>query len=377
MEKEKYEFYENSIYHRIGKYLFDKYDLRLNRLSLDYEISEKGKDKWRIVNLSDLIIELCNHGIKADSNKVGVFISSNLIESYNPIQDYFKNLKPWDGKDHIRKLASYVKTKEPELFLYHLEKWLVRAVLCVMIDGFVAKQALILYSKNQNSGKTTWCRYLLPSSLVGLMSEDLNTDKDSRIKLCTNFLINLDDLDTMSRKAQGVVKSYFSRAFINDRLPYAKKSTHLPRNASFLGSTNQLELLTDESGSVRWLIFELDGPINFKYSKEVNIDDVWAQAYHLSKDNSFNAELTREDISINEERNTRFSFVSFEYEIILKYFEKSDNPNEWLNASEVVECLPNLPLNKITVGRALNRAKFERVKIKTLYKYKIKKKQGL
>ena len=61
--------------------------------------------------------------------------------------------------------------------------------------------------------------------------------------------------------------------------------------------------LNDETGSVRWLCFELKGRIDFAYSKEVDINKVWSQAYHLDySDHTFNAELFISDIQENEDR---------------------------------------------------------------------------
>lgn len=47
-------------------------------------------------------------------------------------------------------------------------------------------------------------------------------------------------------------------------------------SSSFIGSTSRATFLNDETGSVRWLCFELMGKIDFVYSKNVDIDKVWA-----------------------------------------------------------------------------------------------------
>jgi predicted P-loop ATPase len=45
---------------------------------------------------------------------------------------------------------------------------------------------------------------------------------------------------------------------------YKKNFNRLPRSASFTGTSNQRELLTDRSGSRRFLILEPDGMINIE-----------------------------------------------------------------------------------------------------------------
>jgi predicted P-loop ATPase len=76
----------------------------------------------------------------------------------------------------------------------------------------------------------------------------------------------------------------FSRDFINERLPYDRRTSILERRASFIGSTNNIQFLSDDTGSVRWLCFEIES-INWKYNDEIDIDLVYAQAYHLYQSN--------------------------------------------------------------------------------------------
>ncbi|MFW6257646.1 MAG: VapE domain-containing protein, partial [Prolixibacteraceae bacterium] len=178
-----------------------------------------------------------------------------------------------------------------------------------------------------------------------------------------NFIINLDELDKLNKKEIAAVKSFISKVQINERLPYDRKNSILKRRASFFGSTNNFEILDDPTGSVRWLCFEING-INFNYSKEININQVWAQAYHLYNSN-FQFELTKEEIKQNEERNKRFQVLSMERELIAKLFEPDEekNLNNFMTATDVLDKLQGLSnighkLNKVQVGKALNSLDF-------------------
>jgi hypothetical protein len=72
---------------------------------------------------------------------------------------------------------------------------------------------------------------------------------------------------------------------------------------------------TDETGSVRWQIFEVL-EIDFNYSKEININQVWAQAYfNAFERKNYNPELTAEDIQENEKRNEKYKQVSLEQKL--------------------------------------------------------------
>ncbi|SDK74872.1 Virulence-associated protein E [Salinimicrobium catena] len=315
--------------------------------------------------MNSFLIELAQANIEISLSKLEIFLNSHLIPKFNPLGEYFESLPDWDGKDHIVKLARYLPLKEQALFEYHFKKWLVRCVKCALEEQYFNKQCLVLVQAQQNSGKSTWCRFLCPPELRTYFAEDMSTDKDARIQLARNFLINLDELSVLAKKEINALKAYFSKTMINERLPYDRKNTSLQRICSFVGSTNRTTFLNDETGSVRWLCFDLLGKINFDYFKEIDINDVWAQAYHLAySEESFDPELSLQDILQNEERNKPYKEPSMEEEFLSKYFEISSDPNEFMTASDIIASLNciNSRLNVISMGKALKSRGFERIK---------------
>lgn len=368
-----------TIYDQTLEELEKNYDLRYDTIGHEFEIKLKLSKKWEQLNLNSLIISLTKSGIEIRIDKLLILLKSSMIVQFNPISGYFLNLPEWDEIDHISKFAGYVPAYEPEQFDYHLKKWMVRAVKCALEENYFNKNCFVLIHRGQSSGKTTWCRFLSPPDLASYFSEDIGSDKDSRIQLTKNFLINLDELSVLAKKEINSLKSYFSKTSINERLPYDKKSTTLNRVASFVGSTNLSSFLTDETGSVRWLLFELSGKIDFNYSKEIDINKVWAQAYHLAyNDKQFNPELTFEDIEENELRNKRYSRLTTEQELIAKYYEKTNNEDEFVTASDVLiklSCL-NVKLNHVNIGKALSGFGYKRFKHskKQVYGYLAKSK---
>ncbi len=55
-------------------------------------------------------------------------------------------------------------------------KWFVRTVRTGIDKNYHNKQALILVSNKQNSGKSTYCRFLCPPALGGYIAENINPD---------------------------------------------------------------------------------------------------------------------------------------------------------------------------------------------------------
>nr|AOE06010.1 virulance associated protein E, VirE [uncultured bacterium] len=192
-----------------------------------------------------------------------------------------------------------------------------------------------------------------------------------------NFLIALDDFDGEDSKTLGNRKAMMSKMSINERLPYDKRNSKLPRICSFLGSTNVLTFLKDPTGSVRWLSFMMNGKIDFSFKEEVDINMVWSQAYHLAyNDPDFNEELTFKDIQENEIRNAQYRELTPEEEIVTKYFVPGDDFSEFKTSTEVVISLNrlNTKLNTVSMGKALTSQGFPRVKHpqRQIYGYLIK-----
>lgn len=369
-----------TIYDRVLSYINTKYDIRFNIIALELEIKlKKSKSEWQEINMNSLLIELVQSGNNINMNKLETLVKSDHILEYNPFGEYFSSLPPWDGIDHISNLCSFIRTTEDNLFAYHFEKWITRSVKCALEEGKINKQCLVLYNTIQNSGKSTFLQFLIPTSMKKYYTEDISVDKDGLIALCKSLIVNIEEMSIMSKTDINILKAFISKNSVNTRLPYARKTELMSRTCSFVGSTNKIDLLSDESGSVRWLIFEVLN-INFKYKNEINIDNVWAQAYFNAYERiNYNPELTSADIIENEKRNEKYSIISMEQDIISTYFEKSTDPDHFLTATDIVLAMNNalgLTLNNVKVGKALTGLKYQRIKHPKLqtYGYLIKRK---
>jgi predicted P-loop ATPase len=381
--EEKEKLYQSNtgsvtVFDKIINYIKKKYELRFNEIALEFEIKTDNGD-WTELNLNSLYIELTQAGINIAFNKLEILMRSHLIKVFNPFENYFQNLEKWNGENHIQRLTRYVKTTDTDSFQIHFEKWLTRSVLCALKRGYINKQCIVLFNTKQNSGKTSFLRFLIPPSLEKYYTEDIGVDKDGLIALCKNFLINIDELSVMSKTDVNILKAFISKNTVNTRLPYDRKSSLMHRTSSFCGSTNRSDFLTDETGSVRWQIFEVL-EIDFNYYKEIKMDKVWAQAYYNAFERkNYNPELTVEDLIENEKRNEKFKQVSLEQEIIISHFEKSENQNDFLTATDIMLAMNNalgVRMNNIKIGKALTALNFERIKHskKQVYGYLIKKK---
>lgn len=375
-----------TIFHIAEKYLSENYEFRYNVISLAIECKQKSNSEWTVCNENSLWIELQKKSIKIPLNSLIAILKSGFVPIYNPIITYFENLPIWDGQtDYITSFAKYVNLEESEnqeQFEYHFKKWCVRAVKCATIENYFNKQAFILTDDGlgQNIGKTSWCRFVCPPFLSEYIAQDIpENEKDARILFAKNFLVNLDELASLSRKEINKLKSYFTLDKINERLPYDRKNSIIPRVASFIGSTNMSTFLQDETGSVRWLCFIVKS-INWNYKTEFDINNLWSQAYALSLDKNFDSEMSREDIRNNELRNEKFQIVSPEMDLIREHFEKATKVQnaEFLTSTGILQHLNlqghGIRLTSVGIGKALTANGFVRAKNNGFYGYWVKRK---
>jgi hypothetical protein len=208
------------------------------------------------VELNSLYIELTQAGINIAFNKLEILMRSHLIIVFNPFENYFQNLEKWDGENHIQRLTSFVKTTDREPFPNPFRKMVDKICsLCIENEDTSTNNVSSFAIPNKTAERQL---FEIPDSTKfgKYYTEDIGVDKDGLIALCKNFIINIDELSVMSKTDVNILKAFISKNTVNARLPYDRKSSLMYRTSSFCGSTNRSDFLTDETGSVRWIILK-------------------------------------------------------------------------------------------------------------------------
>ena len=65
------------------------------------------------------------------------------------------------------------------------------------------------------------------------MTKIISTDKDSLIAICENFIINLDELSTLTKIEINALKSIFSKDKVKVRLPYGRRANNNAQDLKF------------------------------------------------------------------------------------------------------------------------------------------------
>lgn len=335
------------------RYFRENYLVRFNKVSTKYESAryydgiddEEGFIEWVELNQAELHSDMIRASAKgrgqlSEGEVIRMLSDRRLVTEYDPIVGYFNSIQNYvdlsDNFSYIDDLARCVIVEgdesEQQRWKNSFKKALVRTVKCALKDNYFNKQCLTLYSKNQNLGKTSFFRFLVPPQLKKYYYEGaIGSDKDSQTVLTKNFIIQIDELANLSKLDINVLKAIISKLSVNIRLPYEKNFQEFPRRASFFATTNRTDFLTDDQNS-RWLVFDvkdIDRRYGNIFTEQYNIDinKVWCEAYKLYLE-GYECEMSVADLAVNEEKNVVFSAESLEEEVINTYFEQatsSDN----------------------------------------------------
>lgn len=81
-------------------------------------------------------------------------------------------------------------------------------------------------------------------------------------RLAEMGLLNLDEFDKFSPAKMPLLKNLMQMASLSLCKAYQKNYRSLPRIASFIGTSNRKDLLTDPTGSRRFICVEVERPID-------------------------------------------------------------------------------------------------------------------
>lgn len=192
----------------------------------------------------------------------------------HPVRDYLAGLT-WDGRGRLTHwLLDYLGAEGPAAYLEAIgPAFLLSAVARVQRPGCQADHALVLEGP-QGSGKTSAVRVLgRPWIAEGI--PDL-ANKDAALHLAGVWLVELSELAGVRRSEVEHVKAFLSRNVDRYRPPYGRRTVDVPRQCTFIATTNEATYLRDPSGNRRfWPVRCTDIDLQ---ALERDRDQLWAEA---------------------------------------------------------------------------------------------------
>ena len=196
-------------------FLTARYDFRYNLLTeqTEYRGKEVPDEEYAMVAQRDLntfFLEARSGGINCWDKDVSRLLHSRKVENYHPFLHYMSHLPQWDGVDRVTSLA--VRISRKPMWVKGFHRW-----------------------------------------MLGVAAQWLGQAQD-----CANAVAPM-----LYRAGQmPALKNLMQMTTLTFRRAHRPAFSHLPRIASFIGTSNMTDLLTDPTGSRRFLCAEVDGKID-------------------------------------------------------------------------------------------------------------------
>lgn len=327
---------EQKIAWQLEEFMERRYEFRYNQLMNDLEYRQRDSIHFYFRPMdqrarNSVAMDALQEGIRVWDRDVNRYLVSNRVPLYNPVEEYLCNTGRWDGKDRIRALADLVPCDNPhwrELFY----RWFLNMTAHWRgLDKMHANGTSPLLVGPQGFRKSTFCRILLPPELRFAYTDslDFKSKRDAEMCLGRFILINLDEYDYITVNQQGFLKHLLQKPAASLRKPYGNSIQEMRRYASFIGTSNHKDLLTDTSGSRRFICIEVTAPIDTNVT--INYKQLYAQAMHdILKGERY--WLNDQDEAILRETNREFEKISPVEQLFLCNFRSAED-------NETGECM--------------------------------------
>lgn len=320
-----------------------RYEFRFNVLTACVEYRERNSFNFyfRSVDkrvLASITMNAMYEGIKLWDKDVARYLNSDRVPVYHPVEEFLYDLPRWDGNDHISDLAQRVPCNNPywtQLF----RRWFLSMVAYWRgLDKRHANSTSPILIGPQAYRKSTFCRLILPPCLQAYFTDsiDFSRKRDAELYLNRFLLINMDEFDQIGTNQQAFLKHILQKPVVNTRRPNASAVETLRRYASFIGTSNHKDLLTDTSGNRRFIGIEVTGAIDVV--RPIDYEQLYAQAMAALYSNE-RYWFDEKDEAIMKETNREFEQSPAIEQLFQVYYRAADEEEEgeWLLAADILQ----------------------------------------
>ena len=321
---------------RLEQFVTGRYDLRFNLLDGCAELRPKAEagdadaadapfmpaDRRRI---NSVVMAARREGIDCWDKDVARILCSDLARDHHPLRHFMRSLPQWDGRNRVSELARRVS--DSPLWGKGFHRWMLAMAAAWEGRPVRAANAVapLLVSRRQGLGKSTFCRLLVPPSLAAHYVDrfDLAAAARCEQKLAYYGLICLDEFDRYAGRQHAVLKNLLQMAGVSARRPYGARYERMERTASFIGTSNAFDLLSDPSGSRRFLCVEVRREID---CSPVDHRQLYAQL-HAELEAGERTWFTKDEEAAVERANRRFRRTDAALEAFARHY-RAARPGE-------------------------------------------------
>lgn len=359
---------------------------RINKWLNRTEVKEGENTDWREIDDNDystFIIRLKKGGLNVSKNDmIDMTESRDFSPLYDACQEYLDSLEEWaeGDPDYIYDMFNCLHIKDEEnkeFFIEMQKKWFVNMV-AMMIGKETENPLMPIYEGPEYTMKSTFVRNILPPELRKYYIEVTpaqQLDKDFLISMSDSPLISFDELSMDKDQKADALKQAITLNETNVRAPFGRKSKRRKRTCSFVGTTNENQLLPNIGGRRRFLIISIEDD-GLPRLKSINHEGAYSQALHLLKDPKYNYKPTKSESQRISLLNSPFMVTSDCEAVLCTLLRKPKDGEKGvaLGAGDILRLLIENHIyvrdcNATNIGKAMNKIGFESKKIHGKTKY--------
>lgn len=226
-------------------------------------------NEWHDLNDREVntLYQCCSHYYRCNIKDIEAIINSHFTHLTDPICDWLDHnslanffdtdhdyIKDVADHVHIRPTGGQTQQEAQQEWTECFRRWLVGMVRGILLRG-VTNQTVLTLIGEQGAYKSTFFRNLLPPELrryFYVKTDNTVINKDDRLQMTCNWLICLEEIDSLSRKEQNQLKAMITLETVQDRPAYARYFEVRRRICSFCATGNNEHFLNDPTGSRRW-----------------------------------------------------------------------------------------------------------------------------
>ncbi|MBF0730355.1 BT4734/BF3469 family protein [Bacteroides acidifaciens] len=342
---------------QMDEFMKRRYEFRFNQLTSQVECRQRNSFDFyfRPVDrrlMASITMNAQYEGLKLWDKDVVRYLNSDRVPLYQPVEEFLYGLPHWDGKDHIGDLAKRVPCDNPH-WAQLFRRWFLSMVAHWRgLSKNHANSTSPILVGPQAYRKSTFCRLILPPCLQAYYTDsiDFSRKRDAELYLNRFLLINMDEFDQIGINQQSFVKHILQKPVVNTRRPNASAVEELRRYASFIGTSNHKDLLTDTSGSRRYIGVEVTGVIDVV--RPIDYEQLYAQAmaalYHNER-----YWFDEKEEAILTEANQEFEQSPAIEQLFLVYYRvaEDEEEGEWLLAADLLQRIQKASKMKFSPGQ--------------------------
>lgn len=332
---------------------FYKLDLGFDLITKNITLFGELDQNIGIVEIKDL---LARNNLPI--NRASEYYYKYAMEhKYNSFLRMIESSK-WDGIDRLESFYATIRVKPEyeELKRIYVLTWLKQLIYTSCFSSLkkgsknISRYLLVLQSQ-QEGGKSTWVKNLMPYELENryvAVGATLKTDDDQHtLGIIKKLIVELGEIEKSFKHSDiNAFKAFFGRTVDTMKVKWVTYPVDFERTTSFIASTNDYYFLKDDTGTTRFMVLPLDNEYRTEDGLAIfcngrhGIDMLQLYRQVFESEDWVNFELSVENKEIQKKINEEFTLKdTFEDLFYEEFTEEICATGELYNCTDILKRL--------------------------------------